>query len=321
MSRPLLPQVILITGAAGFIGGHLLEELHQSFPGIRLIALDRNPASQLSADFFYRMELSNETRSTLHALLEEHQVEAVIHCAGSSRPEKAVLRRDNLEAAGSLLAAAASARPGLLFCHIGSSAEYRPLPMPQKTREDTPTEPIGEYGRVKLEVTQMVQDYTRKGRIRGYVLRLFNPIGVGMPETHLVGRIGAALRAGTVSVFTVGNLNTYRDYIDVRDVARGIAASLVQAEQLTGQVINLGSGQAHHTREVVIGLLKHLPGPVRLVEAETPGSFRSPDVEWQEADIALAAERLDWVPQISFQETLEYIAQKSRLGSDVRDRK
>jgi nucleoside-diphosphate-sugar epimerase len=314
-SKPF-PQAVLITGAAGFIGRHLLETLRCLQPEIRLVALDRRPIHPLPEVEAHCLELSPKNREALKKVINGCGVEAVVHCAGSSFPHQEDLKRDHVESALGLLEVLASSKPGLIFCHIGSSAEYRPLPQPQKTREDTPTDPVGEYGRIKLAVTRTVLEYTRRGIIRGYVVRLFNPIGGGMPETQLVGRLCRLVQRRPTGPLTVGNLDTFRDYGDVRDMVRGIAVSLFQADRLTGRVLNLGSGCARSTRELVAGFLRRLPWPVDLQESEKEDSRRSPAVYWQEADISLAQALLGWSPRIPFSETLDDIARSIPFSFD-----
>lgn len=313
-------RTVLVTGAAGFIGRHLLEVFCRFHPEVKLVAIDRRPKPSWLEVAFHRLELSQEHREILGEIIDRYGIDAVVHCAGSSSPDVEALRRDHLESALSLLQTISSSRPGLIFCHIGSSAEYRPLPRPEKTREDTPTEPVSEYGRVKLEVTRKVLEYSRRGAVQGYVMRLFNPIGVGMPKTQLVGRLCRMLERPSEHPLIVGNLDTCRDYGDVRDMARAVASSLFLADRLAGRVINIGSGCAHSTRELVTGLLGHLPWPVILEESENQGSFRSPAVDWQEADISLAEELIGWSPKIPFPETLEHIARSCLKVSHGRSR-
>lgn len=307
MIRNQSPKSVLVTGAAGFIGRYLLEALRLYHPEIRLAALDRFPIHEPFMDTFC-LELSLNNRDRLIKIFKNCKVDAVIHCAGSSRLDRESLRRDNEESFLSLIETLLEYKTGLIFCYIGSSAEYQPLPKPLKTAEDTPNEPVGEYGKIKLAVSRMVLELTRRREIQGYVLRLFNPLGPGMSEDQLIGRLWRLLRKGPIETISVGKLDSYRDYCDVRDVVRGIASSLFVTDRLIGRVINLGSGHARSTREVVMALLQYLSWPVNLKESEEHDSERSSAVLWQEADISLARKLLEWSPRIPFSETIAHIA-------------
>jgi nucleoside-diphosphate-sugar epimerase len=173
-------------------------------------------------DHCISIDLSQENQNTIAEAILEYDIGVIVHCAGSATSDSESLIRDNLKATTVLINAVSYGKRGLPFCHLGSSAEYKPLKKPQKTTEKTPTEPVGEYGKVKLQTTKEVLKASFQGDISGYVLRLFNPIGNGMPETNLVGRVCEILRNEQEQYLSLGNLNSFRDYVDIRDVARAI---------------------------------------------------------------------------------------------------
>jgi nucleoside-diphosphate-sugar epimerase len=308
-----MPRSLLVTGAGGFISRHIVEYLRKQNPGTQIVALDRSGRENQDADYCVSCDLIQENQSRIAEIIRQYDVEAVVHCAGSAGPDRESLRRDNLLTTTLLIETIFQTKPGVPFCHLGSAAEYKPLEKPQKTSEDTPKEPVGEYGRVKLQTTEVVLRAASRGDVGGYVLRLFNPIGTGMPETNLVGRVCDFLRNGQEACLRVGSLDSYRDYIDVRDVARAVVASLQQAESIVGQVINIGSGSAQSTRDLVNGLLSFCSRPVS-VEETSSGSLRSESVYWQEADISRAERLLSWQPNIMFEQTIEHIALNSMRG-------
>jgi len=302
-----MPRCVLVTGAGGFIGRHIVEYLRRASPETQVVALDRTGRENRAADYCVSCELTQENQSQITESILRHDVGGLVHCAGSTNLDQESLVRDNLLATTMLIERISRTKPRLPFCHVGSSAEYKALDKPQKTSEDTPEEPVSEYGRVKLQTTQVVLKAASNGEVCGYVLRLFNPIGTGMPETNLVGCVCKFLRDDQEACLRVGSLNSYRDYVDVRDVARAVVVSLQQAERIIGQVVNIGSGVAQSTRNLVNGLLGFCPRPVS-VEETNPGSLRSEVVYWQEADISRAQQLLGWQPKIMFEQTIEHIA-------------
>jgi NDP-hexose 4-ketoreductase len=308
MNEGIFPGSVLVTGAAGFIGRHVVDGLRMTSAGIRIVALDRNPRSSPSADWTVSCDILRENQDFIAGVILKYNVETLIHCAGSSKPDSHVLWRDNLETTLVLIELLAKIGEGVSFCHLGSSAEYKPLKRPQKTTEETPTEPVGEYGKIKLQTTQSVLKAAHQGDIQGYVLRLFNPIGIRMSPTTLVGRICALLRDASENHLRLGSLNSYRDYIDIRDVVRAIVASLPKANFLQGRILNIGTGSAQYTRHLVKGLLRYHNHPVIVEEIKSQGSSRSRNVYWQEADISLAKQLLGWHPEQNFQQTIEHIA-------------
>ncbi len=306
MSMAPFPHTVLVTGVGGFVGQHVVNCLRETNSEIRIVGLDRIKSENTAVDHCLSIDLSPENRQSIAKAILEYDIGAIVHCAGSANSDSESLSRDNLQATTVLIDAASYGRRGLPFCHIGSSAEYMPLKKPEKTTEKTLTEPVGEYGKVKLQTTKAVLQASYQGDISGYVLRLFNPIGIGMPETNLVGRVCKFLRKEQDQCLRLGNLDSYRDYIDIRDVARAIVLSLKQGNHLIGLTINIGTGIAQCTRDLVNELLHYSNRPVFL-EEKNAGSYRSETVHWQEADISRAIQSLGWKPKIKFKQTIEYI--------------
>lgn len=304
-------MTVLVAGASGFIGRHVVRALGEVAPDTPVVRLDRQAAREVGASAYYRREIGGGDGAALTRLLRECDVAAIVNCAGTTQSQAERLAADNVATTEGLIEASAAARAGMVFCQIGSAAEYEMLPRPDRTREDCPTRPAGDYGRSKLAASNRVLEATRQGHVAGYVLRLFNPIGAGMPTTQLVGRLLEHLRNGPAEPLVVGSLSSYRDYVDARDVARAIAASLPRADALRGEVINVGSGTANSTRSLVQGILRAARRGAFLEEAEG-GSARSQWASWQEADISKARVMLGWVPRFSFDETLQHLAAVSR---------
>jgi nucleoside-diphosphate-sugar epimerase len=197
----------------------------------------------------------------------------------------------NVVAVANLVAALASAPVRLI--HLGSAAEYGHVPAGNPVTESTDPRPVGPYGITKLAGTEIV----RAARSDAVVLRVFNPIGPGMPASTLAGRVAAGLRGGDGDdgEVRVGSLAAHRDFVDVRDVADAILAAAGSPGPLP-PVLNVGSGRATPLREVVT-CLTEIAGPGRrIVEEATGGSARSAEVSWQQADIGAIGRALGWAP-------------------------
>lgn len=302
-----MPQSVIVTGAGGFIGRHVTRCLRRTVPEMHIVALDRSGHNNNLEHDFVSCDLVVKNQEKIAQIILQYGAEAIIHCAGSVGPGSKSFVQDNLLATTLLLETISRIKPGLPFCHIGSSAEYQPLGYPQKTNEATAAEPAGEYGKVKLQTTNAVIRAAVNGDVGGYVLRLFNPIGIGMSGMTLVGRVCKFLQGEQEVHLRVGSLASYRDFIDIRDVAKAIVVSLQHVGDLIGEVVNIGTGTAHHTRDVVNGLIGFCSRAVSVEESHL-GSSRSADVDWQEADISKARRLLGWRPDFLFDQTIEYIA-------------
>jgi nucleoside-diphosphate-sugar epimerase len=306
MNDPCRQTTVLVAGSEGFIGRHVIQALRQLAPDSAIVRLDRHLASGIMIGRSYSRDLASIMTADLTRIMIECDVTAVVNCAGTTQSEFDALQTANVTTTRRLVEASAGARAGMVFCQIGSAAEYEMLPRPEKTREDTPARPKGDYGHSKLAASACVLSAARQGLMAGYVVRLFNPIGRGMPTTQLAGLVMDYLRRGSDGAVHVGSLDTFRDYVDVRDVSEAIVASLGVANEVRGEVVNIGSGAAHSTRHLVDEILAVAKRGAVIEDADR-GSARSGWANWQEADISRAETLLRWTPRFSLEETIRHI--------------
>jgi NDP-hexose 4-ketoreductase len=199
---------------------------------------------------------------------------------------------------GARLASAHDNASHARFVHLGSAAEYGGAP--QGTSQDERTEPFpaGRYGITKLAGSELVLRARRNGA-DAVVLRVFDVIGPDAPESTVTGRVIRDLRSR--HTIEAGQLDVWRDFIDVRDVADAVVAVALADAQLPA-VLNVGTGQASLAREVA-GQLFELSGqPARIVEEAQPDTV--PGATWQQADTTLIGEHLGWSPKISLEQSL-----------------
>ncbi|MEW1697984.1 NAD-dependent epimerase/dehydratase family protein [Streptomyces sp. NPDC093249] len=295
---------ILVLGAGGYLGGHVVERL-RARPGTRVLLGGRSPAADVTAD------LATVRPTDLARALAEAAPDAVVNCAGATGGDPVQLAEVNARGTAALCAALREAAPAARLVHLGSAAEYGPGDPGHAVAESAPCAPAGPYGATKLAGTVTV---TTSG-LDAVVLRVGNPVGAGAPPEGLPGRV-AALLAGAAAdpgaELRLGDLSAYRDFVDARDVAR--AAEL--AATVTGPlppVLNISGGEARSVRELVHGLAAAAGFPGRIVEADG-GSARSANVSWQCSDITAARRNLAWRPVHSFSDSLTELWAARRPG-------
>jgi len=272
----------LVLGAGGFLGGHVRARLDAD-PGVTVEAADRSRADLLGGG--------------LDELLRQAAPDVVVNCAGVTGGDEVAMARGNVVAVANLLAALDRLPKQARLVHLGSAAEYGVVPPGLPVTESQAAHPVSAYGMSKLAGTELVLAARRRGR-DATVLRIFNPLGPGTPETLLPGRLVAVLRraASTGERARVGSLDGHRDFVDARDVASAIRAVALAEKPLPG-VLNIGSGRATALRElaamaaVVVGVAPPLE--------DAAGSARSPSVTWQQADITAAIAALGWRPSFA----------------------
>ena len=287
---------VAVVGATGFLGGHVARALRDA--GHQVLSLSRSSAGGRDAAW---RRLPTDPPALRRLLLGESAV-AVINCAGATHGSKADLGAANVALVASLLAALDDS--DVRFVQLGSAAEYGPGEIGRATREDDVASPVGDYGISKLAATGLVLAAAERADVPGLVLRVFNPLGPGISPESLPGRAAREIRhalAGGRAVH-LGPLDATRDFVDVRDMADAVAVASL-ATDLTGRVLNIGSGRAVTAREMV-QLLSEVAGYSGPILEHRGGSPRSEATDWQVADIRAAASALGWVPRRSLRDAL-----------------
>jgi nucleoside-diphosphate-sugar epimerase len=294
------PMKCVVTGAAGFIGSHLSEELlrlgHEvagidSFvPYYDPAVKQRNLAGLTGQPRFQLFPLDLRTDQTqLDPALAGAQV--VFHLAAQAGLVKSWTDFDtyagcNVQGTQRLLEAVVRAAPSLRrFIYVSTSSVYGRYGNGDET---LPTRPISPYGVTKLAGEHLCQAYSDAHGLPVVVLRYFSVYGPRQrPDMGYYRFIQAALRGQAVVVYGDGYQvrgNTY--------VADCVAATIAAVRALPGEVFNVGGGETAD----VWGILRRLealagrPIPVRQ-EPARPG-----DQRYTLADTGKLQRHLDWKP-------------------------
>jgi nucleoside-diphosphate-sugar epimerase len=285
---------ILVLGFTGYLGGHVVEQLH-AVSGVRVLGGGRSPTAEFGID------LATAPKERLVPILAAAAPDAVINCVGATGGDAVTLAEVNSRGPAALCAALREAAPAARLVHLGSAAEYGPGIRDTFVTESAATCPVAPYGATKLAGTVAV---TTSG-LDAVVLRVGNPVGPGAPAAGLPGRIAGLLRqAGPDpdAVIRLGDLSAYRDFVDARDVARAAVSAATTPGPLP-RVLNIGGGKAVPVRDLVDGLAR-VAGFRGRIEENGGGSARSGDVSWQCSDITAAGEALGWRPSLTLDDSL-----------------
>ncbi|MEV0224826.1 NAD(P)-dependent oxidoreductase [Streptomyces sp. NPDC050704] len=285
---------ILVLGFTGYLGGHVAEHLH-TLPGVRVLGGGRSPDAEFGID------LATTRVDHLANTLRSAAPDAVINCAGATGGDAVTLAEVNSRGPAALCAALREAAPTARLVHLGSAAEYGPGTADISMTESAATRPLAPYGATKLAGTVTVG----ASGLDSVVLRVGNPVGPGAPATGLPGRIADLLReAGRApdSVIRLGDLSAYRDFVDVRDVARATVLAATAPGPLP-PVLNIGGGKAVPVRDLV-RTLADIAGFRGRIEENSGGSARSGAVSWQCSDITAAGDALGWRPSHTLDDSL-----------------
>lgn len=301
----------LVIGAAGFVGGYLIDELKRCGYTTYATKLDFETLCA-ECDGIYDLDVTDG--GAVRALLKEVRPDKIFHLAAQSsvklswdKPELTV--NVNVMGALNLLSACKALKdeghdPRVLM--IGSAEEYGKVePSDCPIKEEHAVSPKNVYA-----LTKMTQNYLTSIYFEAYGLdvinvRAFNhtgpkqsPIFVVSDFCKQVSDIEKGLKAPVISV---GNLEAMRDFTDVRDIVR--AYVLLAEKGQAGQTYNVGSGRAVKIADVLALIVKNARVEVR-VEKDM-ARMRPSDVPIHYADVTKITEQTGWKPCISLEQTIK----------------
>jgi len=294
----------LILGARGFVGEAVRRELLRLDPATEPVCVTRGAPPEGDEGPWVELDVARAPEARTRRALESAAPDVVVNCAGLVNGSRRALVDGNARVVLHLLEAVSGMRQPPRIVQIGSAAEYGEGSPGRPIRPTDPAHPRGAYGLTKLIATGLVTAAAADG-LDAMVLRVFNPLGPGAPEHTLGGvaarRIHDALALGRDQV-ELGPLDAFRDFVDIRDVARAVALAC-RADGLAGTVLNVGSGTAVTARMVVGALVAASGYGGRIVE-HGAGSDRSQQVSWQEADVGPIRRLLGWRAEIPLERSV-----------------
>lgn len=264
-----MAEAVLITGGAGYVGSHTCKALAAS--GYLPVTLDNliygHPWAVQWGPF---IEGDITDVPVLDRIFSDYRPKAVIHFAayayvGESVEHPAKYYQNNV--GGSITLLEAMRRHCCNNLIFSSSCATYGIPLQVPIPENHPQRPVNPYGRTKLMMEQIIQDYGSAYGIRYAILRYFNAAGADPegqigedhnPETHLIPillQTVQGLRPYTEvygTDYDTPDGTAVRDYIHVTDLADAHVRSLQYLFQ-SGQnlCMNLGTGKGHSVMEVV----------------------------------------------------------------------
>ena len=282
---------VLVTGGAGFIGGHLVEKLVERDWDVIVF------------DSFERASL--ETLKTLPSEAELRRidirdlksmkryvddVDVIFHLAALTDVVESEFNKDeywnvNVMGTENVLKIAKDVSAKLVF--TSSAAVYGELS--DVAREDLKPNPISFYGATKLEGEKLCMRYHEEYGTDIVVLRLFNVFGERAKGGVVKIFLERAREGKPLIIY--GDGEAVRDFIYVGDVVDALIKAAL-SEKASGRILNIGSGKPTKVRELAEVVAKET-GVKIIYESERRG-----EIKFSLADISLAKKLLNWSPKI-----------------------
>ncbi len=300
----------LITGVTGFAGNHLARLLlHEGWE----VFGTRNGKEQLDEDLsecvvIHECDIRNSGQ--IREVLTAVQPKYIFHLAGQSSvanswKETAATFDINVVGTARLLDELILQKTDTTVILAGSAEEYgRPRGATPLT-ESEPLDPINPYGVSKAALSMLFKQYHLKHGLELIYARAFNHIGPGQRPGFVtvdfarqLTKIKANLKEPVISV---GNLETVRDFTDVRDIVKAYLG--LAKRGCPGEVYNVCSGNAIAIKDILCLLIKQTGVKVEI--KTDPDKMRPAEVPVLVGNNNKICNAINWKPERSMQETLQ----------------
>jgi GDP-4-dehydro-6-deoxy-D-mannose reductase len=320
---------LLVTGIAGFVGGHLVEYLRADEPQVEILGMDSRAGARVRALPVEAIAADVEDAAAVAEAVGRARPDAILHLAAQSSPQRswddpAGTLRTNVMGLLNLLEGARAHGLAPRVLAVGSAEEYGLVdPNLLPLREEAPLRPLTPYAVSKVAQGYLGQQYALSGTVPVVRTRTFHHTGPrrgeGFAESSFARQLAEIEAGRREAVIEVGNLEAVRDFTDVRDVVR--AYWLLLQRGRAGEVYNVCSGRGVRMRDLLQGLID--VSGLRVEVRVDPARLRASDVPALVGDPARIRAELGWEPRIPLQQSLrdllaywrERVAQTEAAGS------
>lgn len=310
---------ILVTGGAGYVGSHVVEELLKTGQH-KVVVLDNlqkgHRESLLGGEF---IEGDLVDTNLLDEIFTKYGIEAVVHMAADSLVGESVEHPDkyfNNNVTNGLNLLNAMVRHDARYIVFSSTAAVYGEPIETPITEDHPQVPTNPYGESKLFFEKIMARYDKAYGLKHISLRYFNAAGASpsgaigedhRPESHLIPiiiQVALGIRDKVIifgTDYDTPDGTCVRDYIHVTDLATAHVLALdALADGAESNVYNLGNGEGFSVREVIDMVEKVVGKPI----ARSEGARRAGDPAVLVASSHRIMKELGWQPKYHDLETI-----------------
>lgn len=294
---------VVVTGALGFVGGHVKRELESG--GHEVVGFDSARAGNGASGRYFQGDATDP--ESVRQCLAGVKPDACVHLAAmafvpAGWDDPGAMFRVNVSGAINFLKTFIEFSPAGVFLFASSSEVYGVEPGGGPLREDAPFNPQNIYAASKAAADTFTRLYAARRGARAIVARPCNHIGPGQDPRFVLpsfARQVAECARGKCGAVRVGNLDSERYFLDVRDVARAYRM-LLEKEDTEG-AYNVSSDRAHRIGDM-LEMLCEFAGVRPVVESE-PELMRPADRQ-PALDGARLFEHTGWRPRVPIERTV-----------------
>lgn len=311
----------LITGITGFVGPHLANllyrEEHEVYALIRCSNGRENDIRDIVPDHIYTNinflygNLNNYR--VLQNIFTEHSFDGVFHLAAQSHPPSSFIDpigtfEDNILNSANLIQIISEKNPlcRMMFC--STSEVYGNIGMGGQllTNKDK-LFPANPYGVSKAAIDLYMQERIENKKIQGFITRAFSHTGPRRGRNFSISsdafQIARMMKNLQEPILKIGNLESVRVVMDVRDTARAYYLTMMHPDS-NGQIFNV-CGSIPRKMQFFTDKLLELSGLSNITQEICPKLYRPIDIHYQHGDSTNLKELTGWQETYSIEETLQ----------------
>ncbi len=305
-------KTVLVTGAAGFIGSHLCEDLAARGARVRAFvrytgggaigSLRYLPPELLGTVDIYRGDLRDfhAVKAAMAGCRYVFHLGALIAIPYSYRHPAETAEVNVMGTLNVLMAARDIGVRRLIHTstsEVYGTGEYVPIDEAHPLKAQSP------YSASKIGADKLADSFFASFDLPVVTVRPFNTYGPRQSARAVIPTI--AMQALTRDTVRLGSLTPKRDFTYVKDTSAGFIAAAEAPDSVHGEVINLGTGQAHTVEDTARRIIRLAGGKARIVADRQRVRPRKSEVMRLLADNRKAARLLGWKPRYGFDQGLK----------------
>lgn len=300
---------VLVTGASGFVGQHLLDILKTNHSIVGTVN-DNLPDSSENISF---EKLDITQKDQVFEILNRHRPDVIVHLAAisitwSENPEE--IFKINFDGTFNIydsiikIAQKEPYSPKVIFASSGTI--YGKADHPESITEDTEIKPLNFYSTSKACADRLSYQYSKSYKLPIAIVRSFNLSGPGQNLGFFIpdmcSQIAQNEKDPSQDTLEVGNLESIRDFLDVRDAVQAYKA-LIEGDYENGEVFNLCSGVGRKMQDILDTLVALSNKEVKI--ETNPSRIQKADIPVFVGNNQKLKSVTGWEPKISFEQTLK----------------